>query len=221
MSRSRVYQWCTWFGKGRTSLGDEPKSGRPKTSTNEENTTRVDELIRCDRRMKIREIALKLKIPTSTVHEIVHDTLGYRKVSARWVPKMLTEDHKLQRVEISQRLLQRCQQDNGDEDTMHIGVGPGRDFQANNNLFDNLIIACLVDESADVTGTTVDCSNYYNAKLDTNTDLTYCCEDANRRPKFQEINIDSGTTLFSCMCLPHADARVHVGDEDDDDDDNA
>ncbi|GFO13807.1 histone-lysine N-methyltransferase SETMAR [Plakobranchus ocellatus] len=43
MSRSRVYQWCTWFGEGRTSLGDEPKSGRPKTSTNEENTTRVDE----------------------------------------------------------------------------------------------------------------------------------------------------------------------------------
>ncbi|GFO24372.1 hypothetical protein PoB_005087700 [Plakobranchus ocellatus] len=51
---------------------------------------------------------------------------------------MLTEDHKLQRVEISQRLLQRCQQDNGDEDTTHI-VGPGGDFQANNNLFDNLI----------------------------------------------------------------------------------
>ncbi|GFN92730.1 histone-lysine N-methyltransferase SETMAR [Plakobranchus ocellatus] len=66
-------------------------------------------------------------------------TLRYRKVSARWVPKMLTEDHKLQRVEISQRLLQRCQQDNGDEDTTHIGVEPGGDFQANNNLFDNLI----------------------------------------------------------------------------------
>ncbi|GFO21927.1 histone-lysine N-methyltransferase SETMAR [Plakobranchus ocellatus] len=46
MSRSRVYQWCTWFGEGRTSLGDEPKSDRPKTSTDEENTTRVDEVIR-------------------------------------------------------------------------------------------------------------------------------------------------------------------------------
>ncbi|GFO07308.1 histone-lysine N-methyltransferase SETMAR [Plakobranchus ocellatus] len=76
----------------------------------------------------------------SSVHEIVHDTLGYRKVSARWVRKMLTKDHKLQRVEISQRLLQRCQQDNGDENTTHIGVGPGGDFQANNNLFDNLIM---------------------------------------------------------------------------------
>ncbi|GFS09495.1 histone-lysine N-methyltransferase SETMAR [Elysia marginata] len=76
MSRSRVQQWCTWFGEGRTSLDDEPKSGRPKTSTNEESTTLVDELIKCDKRMKIREIALKLEIPMSMVHEIVHDTLG-------------------------------------------------------------------------------------------------------------------------------------------------
>ncbi|GFS21613.1 histone-lysine n-methyltransferase setmar-like protein [Elysia marginata] len=85
MSRSRVYQLCTCFGEGRTSLDDEPKSGHPKTSTNEENTTRVDKLTKCDRRMKVREIALKLKIPKSTVH----DALGYRKVkvSARWVTK--------------------------------------------------------------------------------------------------------------------------------------
>ncbi|GFR83841.1 histone-lysine N-methyltransferase SETMAR [Elysia marginata] len=104
-SRFRVYQWCTWFGEGRTRLDDEPKSGRPKTSTNEENTTRVNEHIKCDRRMKIREITLKLQIPKRTVYEIVHDTLQYRKVSARSVPKILTEDHKLQRVEILQRLL--------------------------------------------------------------------------------------------------------------------
>ncbi|GFR76431.1 histone-lysine N-methyltransferase SETMAR [Elysia marginata] len=139
MSRSRVYRWCTWFREGRTSLDGEPKPGRPKTSTNEENTTRVDELINSDRRIKIREIALKLEIPKSTVHEIVHDTLGYWEVSTRWVPKMLTEDHKPQRIEISQRLLLRSQQDNGDEDTTHIGVRPGEDFRPKINLFDNLI----------------------------------------------------------------------------------
>ncbi|GFO26534.1 histone-lysine N-methyltransferase SETMAR [Plakobranchus ocellatus] len=67
MSRSRVYQWCSWLWEGRTSLGHEPKSGRSKTSTNEENTARVDELIRCDRRMKLREIALKLEIPKTNL----------------------------------------------------------------------------------------------------------------------------------------------------------
>ncbi|GFR60734.1 histone-lysine n-methyltransferase setmar-like protein [Elysia marginata] len=52
--------------------------------------------------------------------------------------QMLALDHKFQRVEISQRLL-RCQQDNGDENTTHIGVGSGGDFRAKNNLFDHLI----------------------------------------------------------------------------------
>ncbi|GFR63539.1 multiple epidermal growth factor-like domains 10 [Elysia marginata] len=46
MSISQVYQWCTWFGESLTSLDDEPKCGRPKTSTNEKNTIRVDELIK-------------------------------------------------------------------------------------------------------------------------------------------------------------------------------
>ncbi|GFR90295.1 histone-lysine N-methyltransferase SETMAR [Elysia marginata] len=89
--------------------------------------------------MKISEIALKLQIPRSTVHEIVHGTLGYLKVSARLVPKILMEDHKLQRVEISRRPLLRCQVGNGYEDTTHIGVGLGGDFQAKNNVFYNLI----------------------------------------------------------------------------------
>ncbi|GFR64910.1 schlafen family member 13 [Elysia marginata] len=35
--------------------------------------------------MKIRKFALKLEIPKSMVHEIVHDTLGYQKVSRRRV----------------------------------------------------------------------------------------------------------------------------------------
>ncbi|GFS03288.1 histone-lysine N-methyltransferase SETMAR [Elysia marginata] len=133
MSKTQVYQWCTWFGEGRSSLNDGLKSGRPKTSTIEKNNTRVNKLIKCDRRIKISEIALKLEILRSTVHEIVHDTLVYLKVSARWLPKMLMEDHKLQRGEISRRLLLPCQQDNKDDDTTHISVGLGGDFQAKNN----------------------------------------------------------------------------------------
>ncbi|GFR80088.1 histone-lysine n-methyltransferase setmar-like protein [Elysia marginata] len=52
---------------------------------------------------------------------------------------MLMQDHKLQRVEISQRLLLRCQRGNGDDDMTHIDMGPSGDFRAKNNLFDNLI----------------------------------------------------------------------------------
>ncbi|GFN88373.1 histone-lysine N-methyltransferase SETMAR [Plakobranchus ocellatus] len=101
MSMTQVYQWCSWFKDCRTSLQDEPRSGRPNTANNDWNTARVDELIKVDKRVKVKEISLKLDIPKTNVYEIFHDKLGYRKVSARWVPKMLSDEHKRQRVEIS------------------------------------------------------------------------------------------------------------------------
>jgi hypothetical protein len=46
-----------------------------------------------DQRVKVREIAEVTGIAKSTVHEIIPD-LNFRKLSAHWVPKMLTEKHK-------------------------------------------------------------------------------------------------------------------------------
>ncbi|GFO15492.1 histone-lysine N-methyltransferase SETMAR [Plakobranchus ocellatus] len=136
MSMTQVCQWCSWFKDGRTSLQDEPRSGRPNTANNDWNTARVDELIKVDRRVKVKKISLKLDIPKTNVYEIiVHDKLGYRKVTARWVPEMLSDEHKRQRVEISQILLHRCQQE-GDET---VDVGPGGDHRARNKLLEHLI----------------------------------------------------------------------------------
>ncbi|GFO19388.1 histone-lysine N-methyltransferase SETMAR [Plakobranchus ocellatus] len=71
-----VYQWCSWFKDGRTSLQDEPRSGCPNTANYDWNTARVDELIKVDRRVKLEEISLKLDIPKTNFYEIVHDKLG-------------------------------------------------------------------------------------------------------------------------------------------------
>ncbi|GFO45254.1 histone-lysine N-methyltransferase SETMAR [Plakobranchus ocellatus] len=87
MSMTQVYLWCSWFKDGRTSLQDEPRSGHPNTPNNDSITVRVDELIKIDRREKMKVISLKLDIPKTNVYEIAHDKLGYRKVPARWVPK--------------------------------------------------------------------------------------------------------------------------------------
>ncbi|GFN81852.1 histone-lysine N-methyltransferase SETMAR [Plakobranchus ocellatus] len=135
MSMNQVYQCCSWFKDSRISLQDEPRSGRPKTANNDWNTARVDELIKVDRRVKLMEISLKLDIPKTNVYAIVHDKLGYRKVSARWIPNMLSDEHKRQRVEISQILLHRCQQEVDET----VDVGPGGDHRARNKLLKHLI----------------------------------------------------------------------------------
>ncbi|GFO04322.1 histone-lysine N-methyltransferase SETMAR [Plakobranchus ocellatus] len=67
MSMTQVYQWCSWFKDGRTSLQDEPRSGRPNTANNDWNTARIDELIKVDRRVKLKEISLNLDIPKTNV----------------------------------------------------------------------------------------------------------------------------------------------------------
>jgi hypothetical protein len=55
---------------------------------------RIEGLIQENRRIRLRDIADELNISTGSVHNIVHEQLGYRKVCSRWVPKQLTEIHK-------------------------------------------------------------------------------------------------------------------------------
>ncbi|GFO34127.1 hypothetical protein PoB_006063200 [Plakobranchus ocellatus] len=65
---------------GQTSLQDEPRSGRW-------NTARVDELIKVDRRVKLKEISLKLDIPKTNVYEIVMINLAIAKYLPDGSPK--------------------------------------------------------------------------------------------------------------------------------------
>lgn len=99
MSRKPVWVWCKAFNEGRFDLADEPRVGRPRSSTSDEDVIRVDGLIQEDRRRKVRELAVELELPKSVIHEIMYERLGYRKVSSRWVPKQftITLRHTLQR----------------------------------------------------------------------------------------------------------------------------
>ena len=82
-------------------------AGRPSTSTSEEKTVQVQQMILANRRITIDKIAQSLQITFGSAQEIIHEILGYSKVSARWVPQKLTEEHKRRRMEICQTLLNR------------------------------------------------------------------------------------------------------------------
>jgi len=74
---------------------DDPRSGQPSV-VNEDLVRAVEEKIRENRRFTITSLSLHFpRISRSLLHEIVSDELGFRKLCARWVPKMLTEEHKL------------------------------------------------------------------------------------------------------------------------------
>lgn len=104
MGASSVRQWVKHFKDGNTDISDQPRSCHPQTASTEHNKERVDALIRDDRRVTVRAIAAELGIGYSAVQEMV-ETLGYRKICARLVPHLVTEDHKLQRKNTSSQLV--------------------------------------------------------------------------------------------------------------------
>jgi len=72
---------------------------------------KVKAVLDADRRLSIRLIADQVGLPKSIVHEIVTTELQTRKVCAKLVPKVLTEEQKENRVSISRELLDRVRGD--------------------------------------------------------------------------------------------------------------
>lgn len=93
-----VRQWVIRFKNGRTNVHDEDRSGRPSIVT-DELVGKVDAKVRENRRFTITKLSLSFpQISRSLLHEIISEKLGYHKFCARWIPKILTEDHKNQRM---------------------------------------------------------------------------------------------------------------------------
>ncbi|UYV73196.1 hypothetical protein LAZ67_10002163 [Cordylochernes scorpioides] len=83
MDIKNVRKWCREFNEGRINVHDEQRSGRP--SLPESTVARIAEMVRANRRITLEEIEDGLNENCShfSMHKIVSETLGYRKVSAR------------------------------------------------------------------------------------------------------------------------------------------
>ncbi|XP_039302537.1 uncharacterized protein LOC120357081 [Solenopsis invicta] len=104
-SMATVKNWFNEFQRGRTSVFDEPRPGAPKMATTEDNVTKIHDLVLADRRLKMREIAETVSISKDRVGHILHEILGMKKLSARWVPHLLTPDNKRNRETTSEQCL--------------------------------------------------------------------------------------------------------------------
>ena len=104
------YDTVRWWKKksesGVESIKNAPKSGRPKSASRKEIVSKIKEIIEGDARFTVRDIARKVGISLSTVHLILKKHLKVRKISARWVPHLLTDEQKRQRVKVAKKLPQ-------------------------------------------------------------------------------------------------------------------
>ena len=104
---AQVKFWVGEFKRGRKSLEDKTRSGRPSDATDEEMCNKVRDLVYSDRRVKVEEIANALHISHGSVSTILHDHLGMRKLTARWVPKSFSDKQMATRASVCSALLKR------------------------------------------------------------------------------------------------------------------
>jgi hypothetical protein len=113
-SITSVYKWFQNFRNGHTSTSNAERSGRPVEATTLEIVDKIHDMVMDDRRVKVQEIASAVGISSERVHNILHQHLNMRKLSARWVSCPLKVDQKQNRVRCSKenvQLFQRNPQD--------------------------------------------------------------------------------------------------------------
>ena len=104
-SYAQVKFWVGEFKRSKTSLEGETRSGRPSDATDEEMCNKVRDLVYSDRRIKVEEIANSLHISHDSVSTTLHDRLGMHKLTARWVPKSLSDEQMATRASVYSALL--------------------------------------------------------------------------------------------------------------------
>ncbi|GFW28157.1 protein GVQW3 [Trichonephila clavipes] len=106
MSRARVFEWFRLFKESRQSMNSDPRSGHPSTPRNEDKIAQVKAVVRSDRRLTVQEIAQECHIFVGSCDEILRKDLNMRRVSAKFVPRLLTEYQQFQRLATSSVLFQ-------------------------------------------------------------------------------------------------------------------
>ena len=91
-----------WVKAGKFSVEDDTRPGRPKTSVTK---AVVKIMVEQDARLSLKDIASCTGISEGSVQSILKKRLDLRKVCARWVPHLLTEEQKTQRLKCPRELL--------------------------------------------------------------------------------------------------------------------
>ena len=80
---STVAKWPAEFKRGRNSLEDDPRPGRPADVISQEMIDCVERLVLNNRQIKVAKLASECGISNGSVYTIIHEHLGMSKVSAR------------------------------------------------------------------------------------------------------------------------------------------
>ena len=105
ISLRTVFRWVKAFKAGKFSVEDNTPPGRPETSVTKANIPAVKIVVEQDARLSVRDTASCTGISEGSVQTILKKHLDLKKVCARWVPHLLTEEQKTQCLKCAWELL--------------------------------------------------------------------------------------------------------------------
>ena len=94
ISMRTVFRLVKAFKAGKFSVEGNTRPGRPKTRVTKANTAAVKIVVDQDARFSVKDIASCTGISEGSVQTILKRRLDLRKVCARWVSHLLTEEQR-------------------------------------------------------------------------------------------------------------------------------
>jgi hypothetical protein len=89
MNQQNVTKWCCEFSEGRTNVHEAQRSSTPSLIS-DDLLHEIEEEICANWHWTISELHhIITELSKTTIHEAVIEKLGYRKLCAHWVPKIL------------------------------------------------------------------------------------------------------------------------------------
>ncbi|GFR64179.1 histone-lysine N-methyltransferase SETMAR [Elysia marginata] len=95
-------------------MEDEPCPGRPVAACWDANISKVLFSLSDDRRKTCEEISTETSMSRTSVFRVLTNKLNKKKNFPKWVPHLLTDEHKESRVNISRNFLRRFQTEQND-----------------------------------------------------------------------------------------------------------
>jgi hypothetical protein len=108
---TQTHKWIKRLKNGRMSLDDDERSGRPSTGTTTENVAKVREAILENQRRTIHDICDIVKLSYETCQRILTDELNMRRIAAKFVSRLLTNDQREHRVAVCTELKEETEND--------------------------------------------------------------------------------------------------------------
>ena len=118
MNRTSVFEWHKRFKEGRASVRDDERCGRSKEVRTPELIDQIKNFIDKDRCVSIETISAQFDDSVVTVHTIIREELKMQKICARFVPKVLRDDHKERRYHDSREMVDLINSDPSVLDTL-------------------------------------------------------------------------------------------------------